>query len=672
VASTPARPTRRTRAERRSAERARPATPPPRAAAAAAITPARLLFVLWVAATSALFVFTALGVERKITWYLAVDQYGYLAFAHDLAHGRVFHHWPPLDALAAKLPERVDVLSQTYVFDKARGLLYCRYAPGFAIVLAGWLRLFGDDGAHYLNPTVFIVLLAVLLVFQARVFRSRWRATAGVALVVLFPTMLHLWSLTLVRDLPTHLAAFVGLLLLLPVKGRPLGWRRTAAAGVALGFAGSCRPDTLVYLGSAVLIAVARWRHERARLGFVLRGLAAGLLGVVVGLAPFLAYNWAATGSPFRPTQGMEVQLFPSNAPPPPLPPPPLPRIGYPSGAWHGGTVTSVQGGGLRLVNIPRVLPGIIGLLRAPYGDVILGLAVWGAIVALVRRRLLFLAAVPYIVLAVLFYSCWSKPDARYLVGVYFFISMLIVEGVLGTMDVARRLARSGTPGTARWFAAGFAILVLIAALIVREPQAVGALPMLLVLVPGFAVVSALAQTAWPARRVSGIASAAFALAMVTLACWRGAQGLNARATFQRPQMLRARATFAQSVPPGGVVITTEDVGRPGENIDYYSGVAHAFYLTDLMRWRLTIADAASLLANAGFTPYLLIPTTQPHRGEMLASLGDRFTVELAADIPKAKAIDYFTAAAFYPGGIHMELYRLTAAPRLDAPGAGH
>ena len=645
-------------------------TPTP--ARAAAISRARLLFLLWVAATSALFVFTALGVERKVTWYLAVDQYGYLAFAHDLAHGRVFHHWPPLDALAAKLPERVDVLSQTYVFDKARGLLYCRYAPGFAIVLAGWLRLFGDDGAHYLNPTVFIVLLAVLLVFQARVFRSRWRATAGVALVVLFPTMLHLWSLTLVRDLPTHLAAFVGLLLLLPVKGRPLGWRRTAAAGVALGFAGSCRPDTLVYLGSAVLIAVARWRHERARLGFVLRGLAAGLLGVVVGLAPFLAYNWAATGSPFRPTQGMEVQLFPSNAPPPPLPPPPLPRIGYPSGAWHGGTVTSVQGGGLRLVNIPRVLPGIIGLLRAPYGDVILGLAVWGAIVALVRRRLLFLAAVPYIVLAVLFYSCWSKPDARYLVGVYFFISMLIVEGVLGTMDVARRLARSGTPGTARWFAAGFAILVLIAALIVREPQAVGALPMLLVLVPGFAVVSALAQTAWPARRVSGIASAAFALAMVTLACWRGAQGLNARATFQRPQMLRARATFAQSVPPGGVVITTEDVGRPGENIDYYSGVAHAFYLTDLMRWRLTIADAASLLANAGFTPYLLIPTTQPHRGEMLASLGDRFTVELAADIPKAKAIDYFTAAAFYPGGIHMELYRLTAAPRLDAPGAGH
>jgi len=644
-------------------------TPTP--ARAAAISRARLLFLLWVAATSALFVFTALGVERKVTWYLAVDQYGYLAFAHDLAHGRVFHHWPPLDALVAKLPQRVDVLSQTYIWDRARGILYCRYAPGFAILLAAWLRLFGDDGVHYLNPTVFIVLLAVLLVFQARVFRSRWRATAGVALVVLFPTMLHLWSLTLVRDLPTHLAGFTGLLLLLPVKGRPLGWRRTAAAGLALGFAGSCRPDALLYVPSGLLIALARWRHERARVGFVLRGVAAGVLAVVVGLAPFFAYNWAATGSPFRPTQGMEVQFFPTNAPPP-LPRPPLPRMGYPPGAWIGGTVSNVQGGGLSFANFWRVLPGVLGYVRAPYGDVLLGLAVWGAIVALVRRRLLFLAAVPYIVLAILFFSCWSKPDYRYLVGVYFFVPMLMIEGTLGTMDIARRLARTGAGGAARWFTAGFAVLVLLAAVAFRDPRASGAMPMLLVIVPGVAVVTAVAQTVWPTRRTTSVAGMVLAVALVTLACWRGAQALNARATFQRPQMLRARATFAQTVPPGGVVITTEEVGRPGENIDYYSGVAHAFYLTDLMRWRLTIADAADLLVKGGFTPYLLIPTNQAHRGEMLASLGDRFTVELVADIPKAKAIDYFTAAAFYPGGIHMELYRLTPAPRLDAPGAGH
>ena len=47
------------------------------------------------------------------------------------------------------------MLVQTYVYD--HGKLYCRYAPGFPILLAGWLTLFGDDGAHYLNPTIFIV-----------------------------------------------------------------------------------------------------------------------------------------------------------------------------------------------------------------------------------------------------------------------------------------------------------------------------------------------------------------------------------------------------------------------------------------------------------------------------------------------------------------------------------
>src|SRR5262249_13311837 len=141
--------------------------------------------------------------ERKITWYLAVDQYGYLAFAHDLAQGRIFHHWAPLDALGPRLAKSVDVLSQTYIWDQGR--LYCRYAPGFPLLLAGWLRLFGDDGAHYLNPTVFLALLTLALAFQRRAFHSRWRATVGVALIVLFPSLLHLWALTLTRDLATHL-----------------------------------------------------------------------------------------------------------------------------------------------------------------------------------------------------------------------------------------------------------------------------------------------------------------------------------------------------------------------------------------------------------------------------------------------------------------------------------
>jgi len=123
--------------------------------------------------------------------------------------------------------------------------------------------------------------------------------------------------------------------------------------------------------------------------------------------------------------------------------------------------------------------------------------------------------------------------------------------------------------------------------------------------------------------------------------------------------MARARAIFARKVEPGAVAITTEEVGRPVENIEYYSGVAHALYLTDLQRWRLTVGDAADLLARGGMTPYLLLPKAQPGLEGLLDALRHRFAVELAADIPARRAIDYFVAAAFLPEGIHMQLYRL-------------
>ena len=219
----------------------------------------RVLAALWLAATAELLVLTALVVHHYTTWYLAIDQFGYLTFAHDLLHGRVFHHWPPLDALAARLLPRVDVLVQSYVAD--HGHLYCRYPPGYPLLLAGWIGLLGDDAAHVLNPTIFLALLTLLLAFGTRLYRSRWWATAGVALIVLFSgrTELYSWALTPVRDPATHLAALLGLFLLLPADGARLSARRVAAAGLALGYAGSIRPDAVLYLVPAGLVAATRW-----------------------------------------------------------------------------------------------------------------------------------------------------------------------------------------------------------------------------------------------------------------------------------------------------------------------------------------------------------------------------------------------------------------------------
>src|SRR4029450_13970518 len=144
-----------------------------------------------------------------------------------LLHGRVFHESETLNLLGRALPRRTDVLAQTYVYDNGR--LYCRYAPGFPILLAGWIGLLGDNRPHSLTPSIYLGLLVVARAFQWRLFRSPWRATAGTALIALFPTTMHPWGLTLTRDPAGHLFAFTALFLLLPADGKPLRWSRLLA-----------------------------------------------------------------------------------------------------------------------------------------------------------------------------------------------------------------------------------------------------------------------------------------------------------------------------------------------------------------------------------------------------------------------------------------------------------
>lgn len=643
------------RAARRAAARRAPESTAP--AAALRLAPA-VLTALWWLVTGVALVFTAMSLSRKITWYLAVDQYGYLTFAHDLLHGRVFHDWPPLDSL--RLPDRTDVLAQTYVFD--HGKVYCRYSPGFPILLAAWLRLFGDDGAHYLNPTVFLALLAVLIAFGRRVSGSPWRGTIAAVLVTLFPTAIHLWALTLTRDLASHLAGFTGLFLLLPGRGR-LPTPRIVAGGVALGFAATIRPDCIIYLVSGGLVlALGWWREGRGR-GAAMRRAGWAALGVAIGLAPLLAYNWLATGSPIRNTQGMELEhFFDSGAPTTPAPPPAAPGVGYPSLGWHGGTSALVQGGGLRLENLRTVVPGIWAVMRSAYSDLFLAIAIWGAVLALVQRRRLFMTAVPYIVGAILFYGCWSKPDGRYLSGVFCFVPLLVVEGVFGSLDLVRRVARRATPDVARLVALGLAAALLCGAILVNVPLPGSALPPVVWLVSGLGITALVLAAAAPGWRVTSLLGPALGAALVVLAVARVVPTLDRWATFQGPAMRLARMTFARAVERNSVVITTEDVGRPAENIDYYSGVAHALYLTDLARWRLSVPIAAVQLTLGGWKTYLLIPTSQPGRAAMLQSLDPVFQVELVADIPAQQAIQYFVAAPFHRG-IRMELHRLRLRP---------
>jgi hypothetical protein len=626
-------------------------------------------WILWGGATFALFYYTAQNLERQITWYLAVDQFGYLSFAHDLLHGRIFHEWAPLKALVPFFPSRTDLLAQTYVYDAGR--LYCRYAPGFPMLLAGWIGLLGDDRAHYLNPTLYLVLLAVALAFQWRLFRSPWRAAAGTALITLFPTMMYLWGLTLTRDLSAHVFAFTGLFLLLPVYGRAMRPRRLLAAGAALGFAIAIRPDAVLYLVAATFMLVVRWGHERRRLsvnGAARAGLAL-VLGIAVGASPFFAYNWAATGNPLIPTQGMELPLLPSLPAPafkpqtrtsasPARQPGGDQKVGFPSAGWRGGTLEQVQGGGLQLAHLATTLPGNWAMLLRAYTPLVFGVAVWGAVVASVLRPMFAAGAVSYSIVAFLFFSCWPRPDFRYLIGVLVFLPMFVVEGTLGTLDLVRMLWKQHKPELARGLAVFAAGVFLTGAAMLRPAPGGVALTSYLVVTLTAGVAAAVAAVT-PARRIVALAAPVLMLGLIWCRVSEVQAVANRRAPFQREQMLVARANMQRLLEPNAVVITTEEVGRPAENIEYYSGIANALYITDLQRWHLPLYDAALQLIVRGMRPYLYIPADQPDREAMLASLRWKFTVDLVADIPPERAMANFVAAPFHHG-VRMDLYRIS------------
>src|SRR5205814_1221708 len=180
---------------------------------------------------------------------------------------------------------------------------------------------------------------------------------------------------------------------------------------------------------------------------------------------------------------------------------------------------------------------------------------------------------------------------------------MLMVEGLFGPLDLARRFGRARRLDDGRRLATAVAVVTVFAALyahIEGVPQPASVLPTLTTVVSLIVAAAALAAATYPRGRATRCAAPALALALVVLAAWRASAAAQMRAAFQQPQMQRARATFAQAVEPNAVVITTEEIGRPGENIDYYSGRARAFYLTDLMRWRITVMSAAGFLLDAG------------------------------------------------------------------------
>jgi hypothetical protein len=368
----------------------------------------------------------------------------------------------------------------------------------------------------------------------------------------------------------------------------------------------------------------------------------AAALGVLLGLAPSLAYYWAATGNPFVPTQSMEVSEFLDvpETPPAPLESPDA-RVAYPSGAWYGTASEPVSGGGLRLDYLATTLPGNLEKIRTAYGDVLLGLAALGLVVTAIRRPAFAIAAASYVVAALLFYSCWGRPYGRYLIGIWIFVPILVVEGVVGTLDAVRHAARRGAGVPAAQAAAVVAVALLAAyAVAAPEPDATARLAVTRLLALGGAV-ALLAAAVLPGRRVASVVAPVLGVALVALACGRLRETLGTRAPFQRPEAARAADVVRHAVVGRAMVVTTEAAGRPMENLEYYAGVP-SVYLTDLARWHATVADVVLEALVAEVEPYVLIPRALPERERLLSTLRGQFELELVDDVSSERAAEYF------------------------------
>ena len=637
-------------------------------AAIAGREPARWLPIALLAIAIAL---VGVWTVQRTTWYLAIDQFGYLTFARDLANGSAHHDWELLPALQPLLPQAdVDVYAQTYV--RRGDDLYCRYAPGFPAILAAARLALGPAAEHAVNPALLVLLLLVVFALGRRLFDSAWIGLACALLSALLPNYILLWSTSPLRDVPAHLVAWSGLLLLVP-GGRRLGaGPRELLAGLLLGYAMAIRIDAVLYLIAAGGVALL----DRTR--FV-RRLLCGVAGFAIGVTPLLAYNAVATGNPFRPTQAMELNSVLSRAPSAPLtwlasvlPSPQAARAADGDAEDDGvlrtvpqpsPTPFSVQGGGLRVSNFARTMPANARTLREALGDLLLVLAMVGAVAA-VRRPVLFLLAVPYVAIAFVFFSMWTLPGPRYLTGVLLLLPLLAVEGA-GALPgfVARIGVRAGRP------AAIGATLVVVGALAVAtlrapigEPSALPWVERVVVAAIAAACAAACLSSETRHRDVSFALVLGLGLA-VTLG-WRSTVTLGKHASFQRAQVARARATVEAATDFPAVVLTTTRIGRPAENLNYYTKV-EAVYLEELVRWQAQPRYAVAAMLKAGFSVYLLLPPDQAKQWLANSNISTWYTAETVRTISPAEAVDYFVASPYHRG-IPLVLVRLD----LKNPGA--
>ena len=572
----------------------------------------------------------ARGLVRHNTWYLASDQFAFLTFADDLARGTVFHDSATVATLAGPgLPPEAaaDAYYQTYIFRD--GHLYSRYPPGYPLLLAAVRLVGGETARHWLNPALYLALIVVLGRLAARLVDGpAWAAAAATMWAVLvIPVEVHYWGITIARDLPAHLLALLAMLRAL--SAAPI------SCGLCLGLAATIRPDAALWAIPAALVLPRVARTPRTVVG--------GGLAFAAGLVPLLAYNTITQGHPLAFTQGSEFRdllQFES-------------ALGGP--ALFAQTVSLVSGGGFKLANFPKTFPVLVAYLSASFG-VFLWIAGGFFIVSGVRRQPIARALGAYVVIGLVFYSCWGHGDPRYLVGVSL---SLIVTAAVALVRLAGRLSDAHVSAGRR-----LAVLVVVAGalalggMLPRDPaRGLTALER----TTAAALVVAAATSLVPRSSARALATLAPALAFAGFGIARMFASTGTPDAFREADVARARAAIEAVVPPGSLVLTSPALGRPAENWTYYTDV-DAHYLGELPRLRSDPYLVAKRCADSGRRFFLLLGPDEQVPMKVLPGL---VAVREVARRDAAGAREWFLDPSRATGGAVLYEAKVGLNPRL-------
>ena len=259
-----------------------------------AVRLARLDRPLAWAAIGALLVLTALALERRVSWYLSVDQFGYLTFADDLpARPRV----PPLAArvgAGAGARRRAPTCSRRRTCGITGGCRRATRPDSRCCSPRGQASSAHDAAPLSESRAVPALLLGVLVAFEARIARLAWAGTAPGARGPVAELHLALGDDALARRRRASLRRSPGCSCCCPRATRQPGARRPRRGGRRGGPARlrGVDPSGRDPLRRRPRLALLLWRRGRepARASLAATA-AAALLGLLVGLAPSLAYN---------------------------------------------------------------------------------------------------------------------------------------------------------------------------------------------------------------------------------------------------------------------------------------------------------------------------------------------------------------------------------------------